>query len=114
MVLWEYVPKNASTYNVEAEIQRWNDFNALSTAEKDTLDPTAKEYGVQQPLMMANIGTKAISQSKFERFRDMMMNGNQCEDDQREHSGESKEAIGPEQSQGQSVIEVTNFKCRRK
>jgi hypothetical protein len=81
----EYEPNGAATPAVEAEIQRWNDFNALSTAEGDTLDMTATEYGDQQRLRMANIGTKAISESKFERLRNMM-NGNQCEDNQRENS----------------------------
>ncbi len=58
----------------------------MSTAEDDTIDTTtAKEYGVLQPLMMADIGTKALSESNFEKLRDII-NGNSWEDNQREHS----------------------------
>ncbi len=76
---------------------------------------------------MADIGTKALSESNFEKLRDII-NGNSWEDNQRKHSetnysflmfnvtdkgyesegGESKEAMGSEQSHGQSVIEITS------
>jgi hypothetical protein len=116
-------PKDVSTSAteaVEAEIKKLNDFNALSTAEEDILD-------LSQTTMMANIATRALSESKFKTLRDMIT-GNKSEDNQREHSestysflmlnvtdkgyesegGESEEAMGQEQSLDHSVIQVTS------
>ncbi len=117
----------------------------LSSAEEDILDTTVKEDGVhkaqpppvmqasmldlRQPLMMANIGTKALAESKFKSLRDMMI-GNQWENNQREYSestysflminvtntgyesegGEFEEAMGQEQSHEQNDIKVTSSK----
>jgi hypothetical protein len=119
----ELDPKEVSTYEIEAvdaEIKRWNDFNAVSTVEKVVL------Y-LRQPLMMANLGTKPLPVSKFTRLRDMM-NGNPLENYQIEPSesnysflmfnvtdkgyesegGESEVVMGPEKCHDHSIIEVTS------
>jgi hypothetical protein len=99
----------------------------LSPNESPTMGLQENVLDVRQSLVIADIGTKALSEAQFVKLRDMM-NGNQWEDNQREYvesnysflmfnvtdngyeseGEESKQEIEPEQSHGQSVNEDTS------